>query len=567
MSDYQHQKTISFRAPSYLVRRKYSFYFRIRIPKNLRHKFCFKSEVRVSLRTAQITTAKYRARVLAGFFQGIFIDLKRGGYIFVLTNEQINDLIQNHIKQLLDEDLIFRLEYPDHQPKEEWHRQELHGDMMEERGKTEEALVSYDYTEASKAVSTILAEADIKENSITDLEFNQMCQQFLKAKIGYWEVMAERFLGKHLTSDLNSIDSNQIQKNDDKGPFSEQMTAPAPTHQHSQSEKTVTVGNLADTYWKERVEHLKPGSKKNYVTYDKRIREFFGNETPVITLDYYKCLEFRDWIKNYRKDPLSPKKVNDYLDYLKGMLNWEMKTTKNLRGIGNPAEGVRDNEPSRTQANVPFTMEELELMFVKSKEYSLDKCRTEHNFWVPLIGLFTGAREEEICQARASDIYKGQEELWIFDINEIDEKKSVKTGERRQVPLHPFLIQLGLPRYAQSLPEKSHLWPGLNFTANRWSHGFVNYFKKFKDRNGIDPTPRLKTFHSFRKTIGNYLKDKGVPEVRAAELLGHSHPNITYALYGKEVDLQKLSNAAVMKLDFHERLDLNHLSKSKWAVP
>lgn len=142
MSNYQHLKTTAFRAPSYLVRRKYSFYFRIRIPENLRHKFCFKSEVRVSLRTAQITTAKYRARVMAGFIQGIFINLKKGGNLSVLTNEQINDLIQNHIKQLLDDDLRFRLEYPDLQAKEEWHRQELYTDMMEERGKTEEALVS-----------------------------------------------------------------------------------------------------------------------------------------------------------------------------------------------------------------------------------------------------------------------------------------------------------------------------------------------------------------------------------------------------------------------------------------
>ena len=117
----------------------------------------------------------------------------------MLTNEQINDLIHNHVKQLLDEDLIFRLEYPDLQAKEEWHRQELYADMMEERGKTEEALVSYDFTEASKEVRTILAEAGITKDSSTDLEFNQMCQKLLKAKMGYWEIMAERFLGNKLT--------------------------------------------------------------------------------------------------------------------------------------------------------------------------------------------------------------------------------------------------------------------------------------------------------------------------------------------------------------------------------
>ena len=46
--------------------------------------------------------------------------------------------------------------------------------------------------------------------------------------------------------------------------------------------------------------------------------------------------------------------------------------------------------------------DDLEKMFCKSKEYSGDEHVHAHNFWVPLIGLYTGMRLEEICQCKSS---------------------------------------------------------------------------------------------------------------------------------------------------------------------
>jgi integrase len=92
-------------------------------------------------------------------------------------------------------------------------------------------------------------------------------------------------------------------------------------------------------------------------------------------------------------------------------------------------------------------------------------------------------------------------------------------------------------------------------------------FKRFKDKAGIDPTPRWKTFYSFRHTVSKRLKDLDVPEVMAAELLGHKHPQITYGLYGAKSDPKRIFEAAVSKLDFNEVLDFSHLLKSKWAIP
>ena len=255
------------------------------------------------------------------------------------------------------------------------------------------------------------------------------------------------------------------------------------------------------------------------------------------TIDYYKCREFRDWIKASRKPPLSPKKVNDYMDFFRGMLNFELKTTRTLQH--NPAEGIREKDTKSDQERKPpFDLEDLELIFVQSKEYGQDKFKKAHQFWLPLLALYTGARLEELCQLVVGDIqeFKG---IWIIDINEWDELKSIKTGERRRVPIHPFILELGFHRYAMSRSKEGQLFD-LNYIKNRWSHHYVMEFKRFKDKAGIDPTPRWKTFYSFRHTVSKRLKDLDVQEVHAAELLGHKHPQITYGLYGDKSDPKRI---------------------------
>jgi hypothetical protein len=54
------------KTPSYLIRRTYSYHARIRIPKDIRNKFCYKHEFRVSLRTTHLSGAKSKARFIAG---------------------------------------------------------------------------------------------------------------------------------------------------------------------------------------------------------------------------------------------------------------------------------------------------------------------------------------------------------------------------------------------------------------------------------------------------------------------------------------------------------------------
>lgn len=77
---------------------------------------------------------------------------------------------------------------------------------------------------------------------------------------------------------------------------------------------------------------------------------------------------------------------------------------KNLDRV-NPFSGLRLKEKVRAdQKRDTFSKEDLEKLFCLSPEYGQDTLEHAHHFWIPLIGLYTGARLEEICQLLKTDV-------------------------------------------------------------------------------------------------------------------------------------------------------------------
>ncbi len=61
--------------------------------------------------------------------------------------------------------------------------------------------------------------------------------------------------------------------------------------------------------------------------------------------------------------------------------------------------------------------------------------------WCPLLCLYTGARIGEVTQLRKEDLHRHGK---LFSIRITPEAGTVKTGEYRDVPIHPRLVELGL---------------------------------------------------------------------------------------------------------------------------
>ena len=92
----------ALKSPSYLVRKPYSFCFRMIVPKDLR-KFVGKTELRSTLRTGDLKDAKHKANFLAGQVQLIFRCLRKEHQaLSKLSDDPIKQLVHQYIKNAID---------------------------------------------------------------------------------------------------------------------------------------------------------------------------------------------------------------------------------------------------------------------------------------------------------------------------------------------------------------------------------------------------------------------------------------------------------------------------------
>lgn len=196
----------------------------------------------------------------------------------------------------------------------------------------------------------------------------------------------------------------------------------------------------------------------------------------------------------------------------------------------------------RSRIRVPFSPDDLTKLF-NSKNYLTGDHKTLAHFWVPLIGLLTGARLNEICQLRREDIIKDDlSGIWHFDFNDKDEEKSIKTHAGiRLVPIHDKLLGFGLLEYVNDLKKNSRLFPQLRKTPNGYGDSISKWFNRtYKNKNNCDIEVQdgiMKDFHSFRSTLINTLKQNNVPLSIAREIVGHEDDSLTYGGYADPLDL------------------------------
>ena len=75
--------------------------------------------------------------------------------------------------------------------------------------------------------------------------------------------------------------------------------------------------------------------------------------------------------------------------------------------------------------------------------------------WLPLIALFTGMREAEICQLRAANIQE-EDGITFINVAEQDGTKLKTEAAIRKVPVHSELISCGLLEYVEHVRTQGH---------------------------------------------------------------------------------------------------------------
>jgi integrase len=235
--------------------------------------------------------------------------------------------------------------------------------------------------------------------------------------------------------------------------------------------------------------------------------------------------------------PMSPKTVNRNLSAISAMFNWCVR-----EGLlsDSPARGllVQINRRPDLERDA-FSPEELRGIFAALS------TQAGARYWLPRIALYSGMRLEEIAQLRPADL-REVAAVWCFDVNGDHGKKLKTAGSARLVPIHPDLIAAGLLTYRDANAGKPSLWPDLSRGADGFmSSPFSKWFGRFKRAAGI-ANPRL-TFHSFRHTFVDAMKQAGEDELVIKELVGHANASITTGRYGKRLAPGRLY-AAVSRL-------------------
>ena len=110
--------------------------------------------------------------------------------------------------------------------------------------------------------------------------------------------------------------------------------------------------------------------------------------------------------------------------------------------------------------------------------------------WIPLIALFSGLREDEICGLRTQDVKK-QGGMLFFDVTE-HEGRSVKSDAAiRTVPVHSTLLTIGLEDYCRHVAKQGHdyLFPGLTPGGpdGKRNWYFSKAFTVYRRRVGVRP--------------------------------------------------------------------------------
>jgi integrase len=159
--------------------------------------------------------------------------------------------------------------------------------------------------------------------------------------------------------------------------------------------------------------------------YRQVIRKLPPNRTKQVR---YRSLNISQILELTDVAPMSVCRINKHLTLIGQLCKWAIN-----QGYlaSNPASGMQLPTEKRPQeARSPFTGEELKRIFL-SPEFSATSCgtqpRSSYMYWLPILGLHTGALLEELAQLTTSDV-REVDGVWIIDINREDGRRGMTSS-------------------------------------------------------------------------------------------------------------------------------------------
>lgn len=254
-------------------------------------------------------------------------------------------------------------------------------------------------------------------------------------------------------------------------------------------------------------------------------------------------LPVREQISVEGVERLSVTSVNKYLQCYNGLFSWAVK---NGYIDKNPFESMALKSAVKKRRD-QFTPDQIQLMLAALKDKKTKAAIADHAYWGSIIGIYTGARLNEIASLTPDDI-RAENGIWYFDINDQDEMKRLKTtAAKRRVPIHSAVLALGFLDYVQAIRAMNtpdiRLLHTLTYSEKEgWGRNLGRWFNTtFLGNLGIKK-PGL-SFHSLRHTAITTMRRAGVERPIVQALVGHEPDGVTEEVYTHGYELAQLQKA------------------------
>lgn len=340
-------------------------------------------------------------------------------------------------------------------------------------------------------------------------------------------------------------------------------TAPQSKQSFSTDQQGTTLEQLIEKYVSERVlgGNWTSRTEKDYRSKFKLLCNILSKDTPSSAIDTTKARKVKETLqrvpKNIKTSPktrdlsfkdavalenvarMDVKTINTHIAAYNSLFKW---AESNSYIDKNVFAGMAIKQGKTVdKAREAFSGEQIELIqhTIVQKERGLIKKK--YQYWGPLIGLYTGARLNEIAQLELGDI-RQEDGIWCFDINDQSEDNTLKnlktTSAKRLIPIHSKLLELGFIEYVEELRscKKTRLLHELGYSTgtgygrnlSRWFNGpFLKALGMDKQVNG----KQVLVFHSFRHTMVTNLHRSGIPEPIIKSIVGHAQEGVTQTVY------------------------------------
>mgnify|MGYP000052972956 FL=1 len=584
------------------------YYFHCIIPKDLRG-ILGKSVIRISLKNSDYCYSKIVSNSLYIIAQNIFEEL-RAGHMQDITLEDVKDILRQKVKQTIKHINLYQWKTNKWEPLELAKRIE----QIDQKEKKILSRLQTDFIETNEIISKEIDKILIKKNLKPDkqnYEYAGLISRWTDLKVlretwkrdllngerktvnEYEQELEEKWkLDLFIEEKLKESQSSIIIENsasEPKEPYIVTPSSPSPSPLFSEvtpkhlelmrrnKRRKETIGETEQTY--EDVKEL-IGDKPigEYTNLDGR-----NFRTAIISLpkNRKKMKQYRDFnllqlleMDVPEDDRLSVDTQTKLISRMTSLWNFLIDeypeyVTQNVfkkKSVTVTSRKAKDKRESFTDEDIKTIFHHKNFLPAIFEGHGRQTIKYPYYF-IPILAVLMGARLEEICQMRCTDIMK-VDGIWVYRIREEgkygEEETRVKNPySERDIPLHPELIDtLKFVQYVKHIKKLGHervFWE-LPKRGNVYHRNVGKFFnEKYLVKIGIKK--RGKSFHSFRHSVETHLTNANVNGRYIDFLQGHSQKGVGGNVYMKGIRVDVLLKDCVEKIQWD--VDWNKL-KVKW---